>query len=684
MPNPRSEPAKTSEPEIEIVITPRAQNPIAAHACRCHAGTCRSIPTSTARDSPANSVLLLTIKVAGWLLAHTPEFILRAAAAVLGDAMWVLFRSRRRLILSNLHHAFPERTLAWRHRIGRESCRRMIETALLSLATPYLAESRIRTMARLAPSVEATARDLVARPHPVVFATLHLALWESQTWLMLLSPVPLPEFGIIFRPLDSAAADAFVKATRERFGMRLLSRKSGFSEALNILRRNGCIGVLVDQNAGMQGALTLFLDRVCSTTELPGLLAAKFGAEVRTFFPRRTGFWRVEFESTPISHDGTTEGITLAINRWLEGMLRSDEDLCASWLWAHDRWRNQDMPARRLRLEAKRNLLAADLGARGLTVPPRRTRIWIRMPNWLGDVVMALPLLRAVRASRPDAEITLVARKQFLPLLSSWPIADRLEPLPPRGFGYWRSFWRRRAEHVDVWLLVTNSFRGDLEAWLAGARQRFGIVRRGKRRPLLTHAFRPDPAFDERTRHQLELWTNFLQHFGLQAAADRTSVAEWRADGAAPIGLIVGSENNPEKRWPIEHWRALIEAFPGRRFVIFGTANDQPIASAVAAGFASDRVENAAGKTDLPAYAARLLECRLLVTNDTGGMHLANALGVPLVVLFGPTNPVRTGPVFEGPACILQPANCAATGGGSLMDLRPEIVVAKVRLLLGA
>eukprot|EP01035_Chromulina_nebulosa_P006530 gene6530-biopygen5543 len=78
----------------------------------------------------------------------------------------------------------------------------------------------------------------------------------------------------------------------------------------------------------------------------------------------------------------------------------------------------------------------------------------------------------------------------------------------------------------------------------------------------------------------------------------------------------------------------------------------------------------------------RLRASRLLVTNDTGGMHLANALGVPLVALFGPTNPIRTGPVFNSPARILQPPGCPPTGGASLHDLAPATVIAAVQEIL--
>jgi heptosyltransferase-2 len=625
----------------------------------------------------------LALNVLGRLIAATPERVLEALAAAGGELILWLAPRRRRLLRSNLHHAFPERPRSWRRSVARESSRRLVETAMLSVAAPFLSEKRIRSIASLGPSVDALARDISAKPRPVVLATLHLALWESQTWLMMLSPAPLPPFGIIFRPLDNPSLDAFVKRTRERHGMRLLSRREGFAEALAILRARGCVGVLFDQNAGMNGALTLLFGRVCSSTELPGVLAAKFGAELRTFYPRRTAFWRVVFESDPVALGATPAEATLALNRWFEGAM-SGGDLCASWLWAHDRWRNQDIPASRLRLEAKRNLIAADLRARGLAGLPRRTRVWVRMPNWLGDVAMALPLLRALRVSRPDAEITLLAQGGLVPMLGPLGLADRIRPLPPRGPGYLAHFAGLRAEYPDVWILLTNSLRGDLEARLAGCPQRFGIVRPGRSRPFLSDAYVLPAGFDEAHHHQLELWENFLRHFGLNAPLDCSPFAEGASGGAAadprkrPIGLIAGSENDPSKRWPVAHWRSLIAALPGERIVLFGTAGDAAITEEVAAGLDPDRVTDLAGKTDLAGFAAALRACRLLVTNDTGGMHLANALGVPVVAIFGPTNPIRTGPVFAAPHRILQPPGCPPTGGGSLADLLPGTVAAAV------
>ncbi len=620
------------------------------------------------------------LQTVGWLLAHTPEPLLRVLAWALARLVYLALGGRRRLIHANLHHAFPERPAAWRRATAREVVRRFTETGLLSLATPYLSAERFRRIMRAGPGFHEVFVRHRTDPHPTLLCAPHFAYWEVLTAMPLLEQ-PFPELGAIFRPLDNPAADAFVKASRERFGVRLLSRRDGFQEAVRILRRRGWVGILHDQNAGAQGALTLLLDRVCSSTELTGLLAAKFGTRVVGLYARRLGFWRVELMMEPVAADGTAEGTTLALNRWLEDRLRGDDEMCASWLWGHQRWKTQDAPAARFRLEQKRDLLAEDLRRRGLPALPRRTRLWIRMPNWLGDVVMALPLVRALRAGRPDMEITLLARPAQARWLGSLGVADRVRALPAgSGWSYFREFRRARDEFIDCHLLFTNSVRGDLEAWLAGARQRFGLRRPGRPRPLLTHRFRLPSDYDESQHHQLELWTDFLRHFGLRAEPDRTPLAPGpeSAPRHGAIGLICGSENTPEKRWPVEHWRALVAALPGERFVLFGTARDWPLTTAVAAGFGA-RVEDLAGRTGLDEFARRLAGCRLLVANDTGGMHLANALGVPVVGLFGPTNPVRTGPVFTAPVAILQPPGCPPRGGGRLADLAPETVVAKVR-----
>jgi len=711
-------------------------------------------------------VLKLLIQTTGWLVAHTPECILRGATLALAELVFAL---RRRVILSNLHHAFSEKSERERRKIGRASCRQMIETALLSLATPYLPLTRLRKIVSTTPEMNALVAAQREAPRPHVLVTPHFAYWEAVTCFPISAPLapeeetaglaeagpttegattlpPMkgaapPTFSAIYRPMNNPELDAWLKSTRERFGIKLLSRRKGFQDAIGILRRGGAVSILYDQNAGDVGALTTLLGRVCATTELPGILAQKFSAPVVAVYARRLGFWRIAVHAEPVIAAGAaSEDITRGLNRWLETKLRSDACARDSWLWAHARWKNQDKPDRRLRLEAKRNLLTAentpptslpDLRPRA----PRQdnaaaTRIWVRLPNWLGDVVMLVPLLRALRTSRPDAEITLIGKAAFAPLIEalflsngvdpegsddvSAPlaecagkliaakadtlvaakadarIADRFIPLPPRGgllgeLRYFAQFWRLRRSYPDCVLLFTNSTRGDLEAFLTRAPQRFGIARPGKPRPLLTHRYALPPDYDEAQHHQLDLWRDFLKNFGLEMPPVLAPLhaPSPRAKG---IGLIAGSENFPAKRWPIHHWVTLIDALPHELPIrLFGTGKDRALTDQIAAR-AKRPVENLAGKTDLRAYCTALRECAALVTNDTGGMHLANALGVPLIALFGPTNPVRTGPVFDAPVTILQPPrlphsaleSCPPTGRGDLETLAPETVVRRV------
>ncbi|HRI82099.1 MAG TPA: glycosyltransferase family 9 protein [Opitutaceae bacterium] len=626
-------------------------------------------------------MLKLLLQSLAWLLAHCPERLLHAVSIGLGELMWWTQPKRRRIMLSNLDHAFPDRGPAWCRQMARRSCRRLMETGLFTLAMPALSAERLRGMITASPAMKDLFAAHRAAPFPVVMAAPHMAYWEVQTAISLAVPGPFPEFAAIYRPLRNVTLDTWVRQTRELHGMKLLSRKEGFHGIMRLLKRRGMAAILFDQNARRTGALTLLFDRVCSTTELPGMLAEKTGAQTHAFYARRLAFWRVEIHSERIAAEPESGAITIAVNRWLEHLLATDEEACACWLWAHNRWGEQSEPQIRYRLAAKRNLLPQELAARGLTSLPRRTRFYIRLPNWLGDVVMVLPLLRALRASRPDAAITLIGKASLLPLLRRFGLGDHLLALPPRGAGYFHFFRNLRRHFPDNYLLFTNSQRGDLEAWLTGSRQRFGIIRPGRARPLLSHGYRPPADFDEARHHQLELWTNFMNHFGLSHPPDLAPLQRPAEILPAGIGLIAGSENNPGKRWPVAHWRALISQLPSTLPIrLFGTANDRAITSAIAAGF-GPRVQDLAGRTNLDEYCDQLTACELLVTNDTGGMHLANALGVPLLALFGPTNPVRTRPVFAAPVHVAQPPGCPPTGGALLADLTPETVIQKLRTI---
>jgi len=309
-------------------------------------------------------------------------------------------------------------------------------------------------------------------------------------------------------------------------------------------------------------------------------------------------------------------------------------------------------------------------------------RLWIRLPNWLGDVIMALPIIRAIAKARPDVEINLVGQAHFGPFLEMLGVGAVFRPLPKKeAKGYYGHFKQFRAERRDCYLLFTNSFRGDLEAWQTGCGQRMGMLRAGKARPLLTDSWKVPGEVDEAEVHQMRVWERMMRSFGLEEALDLTPIrlAGVAEDcGSKVVGLICGTENDPSKRWPVGRWRELIEQaherWPEVRIKLFGTAKDGEITAQVAEGM-GEHVEDVAGKTDLVDFAKALTRCAVLVCNDTGGMHIANALGVPVVGIFGPTNPVRTGPIFEGKVAVVQPEGCPKTGGMAIEGVGVEAVV---------
>ncbi|MEM7697219.1 MAG: glycosyltransferase family 9 protein [Verrucomicrobiota bacterium] len=312
------------------------------------------------------------------------------------------------------------------------------------------------------------------------------------------------------------------------------------------------------------------------------------------------------------------------------------------------------------------------------TSPQRR--YWIRLPNWLGDVVMAIPVIAALRKHDPEVEITVLAQSHFAALLEQIGVADRVISIPQKGgLSYFAFFYALRRERPDAHILLTNSTRGDLEAVVVGAKERLGISRRGKRRPLLTRTWSLPEEINEGKIHQTNLWGELFSHLGISEGLDCSAREIFpRKPTRGRLGLICATENSPEKRWPVSHWRQLIEAVPEAEFQLFGTPRDLEVTSEVASGFSEDSVVNRAGKTGLMDFAEELCQCEAVICNDTGGMHLANMLGVPVIAIFGPTNPIRTGPIFDSPKIVIQPSETPPTGGAEIGKVSVEQVLRAV------
>jgi heptosyltransferase-2 len=282
-------------------------------------------------------------------------------------------------------------------------------------------------------------------------------------------------------------------------------------------------------------------------------------------------------------------------------------------------------------------------------------RILVRLPNWLGDTVMALPALRAIRKSWPAGEITLAG--PWAGLLSSQSVGDhflnvRQEWRNPAGF-----VWSARSASFDLAVLFPNSFQSALFSWLGGIRWRVGYRSDG-RGWLLTHPV-PRPSG---ITHQVEEYLGLISAVGIPSGESiprysvtpRDADRAWeilRALGLGPesrfIGIQLGAAFGPSKRWLPERLVELVErlhAAVGAEPLLLGPMEEQPLAEWIAAR-TSVPVHSLVGKDNPDLLPAVLACCRALVSADSGPAHLAAAVGTPVVTLFGPTDPRKTRPL---------------------------------------
>lgn len=292
----------------------------------------------------------------------------------------------------------------------------------------------------------------------------------------------------------------------------------------------------------------------------------------------------------------------------------------------------------------------------------------VRLPNWLGDTVMALAALRALRAGLPAPRITLVG--PWAPLLAEQGVGDAWLRYP-RGWGQRLcAIPGLRRLGADTALLLPNSLESALAARLWGVRRVIGYATDGRARLLSDPLPPPSPR-----RHQVDEYVGLLGPFGIdRAEASPRWVAvgggrEERAEallaarggaGGARIGIHLGAAFGPSKLWPDERLAELCRRLRrlGRTPILLGAPADRARADAVITG-AGGGVVSLVGEDApemLPALLARL---EALVSMDTGVAHLAAAVGIPVVTLFGPTDPALTAPRGARASAIWKPPRCA-------------------------
>ncbi|MCF7837256.1 MAG: lipopolysaccharide heptosyltransferase II [Candidatus Marinimicrobia bacterium] len=308
----------------------------------------------------------------------------------------------------------------------------------------------------------------------------------------------------------------------------------------------------------------------------------------------------------------------------------------------------------------------------------RRGGCLLVAPGWLGDGIMALPAVAAWRAANPERPLRVLAKPRVAALWRLYPAVEEVLEWWPGRAGWRAVLTRLRALEPEEALILPGSFRSAWLCFRAGIPRRIG-ARGHWRAALLTVRRRPDPVC-----HQADEYLGLiapgcprpaLPVLNLPAAAQTAARERLHAVPAPVLGLLPGAARGPAKCWPPDHFAALGQAWQARTgggTVLFGSAAERPLGATLAARIGSGCLD-LTGQTDLATLAAALRQCAVVTANDSGGMHLAAALGVPLVALYGATDPARTGPL--GAQCrILQ------TPGPRQRAIRRHSPAARARL----
>lgn len=567
-----------------------------------------------------------------------------------GFLAWLLLPKYRRLAQRNLEIAFNgEKSTSELRRTSRRNFQRGAANLLCSVKMGSMAPAK---MARHLETENLEAvQQILGEGKPVVLLLSHIGNWEifAQMFSYYVDSVRL---ATVYQRLGNRYINEHVRRTRGRTRVEMFDRADGFHGPIELLRSGGLIGILGDQHAGDHGLWTPFFGRLASTSPLCGLLAKRTGAAIfaAAAYTTGRGRWRMTFTPRLDSPGQSVEEMTAKCNAALEQQIRVAPD---DWFWVHNRWKTP-----------KPNFLLTDY-KRGVYIPPgsklKPFRILIRASNWLGDSVISVPAVRAIKAGRPDAHLTVATPEKIASVWSKVPDVDQVLPIKARSLFATLSEIHRSGR-FDVAILLPNSLRTALEVWFAGIPRRVGFA--GHHRRWLLNQVVVDEPHRGPIRHQVYRYLRMARELGGPKAPPelRKFLPRVKANGApAKLGLCPGAEYGPAKCWLPERFAEAALAIASQRpvqWVLFGTAADQERGAAIEAVLGRHCV-NRIGQTTLDQLATELGQCAVLLTNDTGTMHLATLIGVPVVSVFGSTEPRLTGPLGSGHDIIRHQVECS-------------------------
>ncbi len=302
--------------------------------------------------------------------------------------------------------------------------------------------------------------------------------------------------------------------------------------------------------------------------------------------------------------------------------------------------------------------------------------ILVRATNWVGDAVMCLPALRALRQRFPQAGISILAKPWVADLYRREHVCNTLLPYTARTLGdKWATARALRPRQFDTAILLQNAFEAAAIACLAGIPERIGYARDG-RGFLLTRSI-PVPKSGEIPRHERFYYLELLRRAGIIDAIPENDAIRLEGAPAARaagldrfhefglgetvIGVSPGAAYGTAKRWLPERFADSANRIASElnaSVAIFGSKDERALCDSVAASIAA-HAKNFAGETSLAEFIDMAAACRVYLTNDSGAMHIASALGVPTVAIFGATDDVATGPTGALARVVREPVECS-------------------------
>ncbi|NKB25681.1 MAG: lipopolysaccharide heptosyltransferase II [Kiritimatiellae bacterium] len=320
--------------------------------------------------------------------------------------------------------------------------------------------------------------------------------------------------------------------------------------------------------------------------------------------------------------------------------------------------------------------------------------------NWVGDSIMSMPALQAFRKKFPDTPISLLVKPRLVPLWEMHPVPDQLIELEEGFSGTFRTVRNIREKVFNKAFIFPHSFRSALLPFLAKVPERRGLPGHA-RDGLLTQVIKPEITHDR--CHQAYEYLDLVLGQDEQSllepptlhVPERTIMSVQKSLSKLPspsIGLIPGAARGTSKQWPFEHFIRLGRKLVKNEYgvVIFGAPGEYDLCEKIVQAIGKTAI-NLSGKTDFHEWAAWLKLCSSVVANDSGGMHLAAAVGTPVVALYGMTDPLRTGPLGAR-SCIFQKSSVRSRdikrqskkAGASLTAILPKEVFDAVESLLAS